>query len=38
MKYAKINGLEKDISKLVFGTAVGKLFAVVAFVDNDRCV
>ncbi len=30
MKYAKINGLEKDISKLVFGTAVGKLFAAVA--------
>ena len=30
MKYAKIAGLEKDLSKLVFGTATPKLFAAVA--------
>ncbi len=30
MKYSKINGLSKDISKLVFGTATPKLFAAVA--------
>lgn len=30
MKYARINGLDKDISKLVFGTATPKLFAAVA--------
>lgn len=30
MLYEKINGLEKDISKLVFGTATPKLFAAVA--------
>jgi len=30
MKYARIKGLDKDISKLVFGTATPKLFAAVA--------
>ncbi len=30
MKYSKINGLDKEISKLVFGTATPKLFAAVA--------
>ena len=30
MKYGKINGLDKDISRLVFGTATPKLFAAVA--------
>lgn len=30
MKYSKINGLDKDISRLVFGTATPKLFAAVA--------
>lgn len=30
MKYSKIKGLDKDISKLVFGTATPKLFAAVA--------
>ena len=30
MLYEKINGLSKDISKLVFGTATPKLFAAVA--------
>lgn len=30
MKYAKIPGLEKSVSKLVFGTATPKLFAAVA--------
>ena len=30
MKYSKIKGLNKDISKLVFGTATPKLFAAVA--------
>lgn len=30
MKYSRINGLDKDISKLVFGTATPKLFAAVA--------
>jgi len=30
MKYSKIRGLEKEISKLVFGTATPKLFAAVA--------
>ncbi len=30
MKYARIEGLNKDISKLVFGTATPKLFAAVA--------
>ncbi len=30
MKYSKIKGLDKEISKLVFGTATPKLFAAVA--------
>lgn len=30
MKYSKINGLDKNISKIVFGTATPKLFAAVA--------
>lgn len=30
MKYSKIKGLDKDISKLVFGTATPKLFAAIA--------
>ena len=30
MKYSRIKGLDKDISKLVFGTATPKLFAAVA--------
>lgn len=30
MKYSEINGLDKKISKLVFGTATPKLFAAVA--------
>ncbi len=30
MKYSRIKGLNKDISKLVFGTATPKLFAAVA--------
>ena len=30
MKYSKIKGLEKNISKLVFGTATPKHFAAVA--------
>ena len=30
MQYIKIKGLEKDISRLVFGTATPKLFAAVA--------
>ncbi len=30
MKYSKIKGLDKDVSKLVFGTATPKLFAAVA--------
>ena len=30
MKYARIKGVDKDISKLVFGTATPKLFAAVA--------
>lgn len=30
MKYSKINGLEKNISKLVFGTATPKLFEAAA--------
>ncbi len=36
MKYSKIKGLDKDISKLVFGTAVGKLFAAVAPEAGDK--
>ena len=30
MKYSRIEGLDKPISKLVFGTATPKLFAAVA--------
>ena len=30
MKYSRINGLDKEISKLVFGTATPALFAAVA--------
>ena len=30
MKYSRINGLDKEISKLVFGTATPKLFKAVA--------
>ena len=30
MQYIKVKGLEKDISRLVFGTATPKLFAAVA--------
>ncbi|MBQ8813532.1 MAG: aldo/keto reductase [Lachnospiraceae bacterium] len=35
MKYRKIEGLDKDISKLVFGTATPKLFAAVAENSGD---
>lgn len=34
MKYGKIKGLDKDISRMVFGTATPKLFAA----DRTECV
>lgn len=36
MKYSRIKGLDKDISKLVFGTATPKLFAAVSAEAGEK--